>query len=174
MTSTSLFLIITIISIIVLLVSSITAAISANDAYNSGLYGKNSQVTDAHKYLVISSILGFSSLATLIVILITAYVAGDFTYKDISKKNNFSFTRGLIIAILIIVCIITFIVGILSAIAASDLSKVPRTDQINSAYMNSVVSSVFGIAGIAFVVIGLVTYILVSSKTNKKIKTTST
>jgi hypothetical protein len=84
MSANVVFVIMTVIAAILLLVASITSAVGAEDTFNSPLYNTEAKIRSAHQYLTIASALGWSSLAVLIVILITAAVAGGFSTTEVS------------------------------------------------------------------------------------------
>jgi hypothetical protein len=186
MVSTVLFVAMAIIAIILLIIASVTASITAADVFGSPLYNTELQIRAAHQYATIAAILGWSSVAVLLLVFIVAAFTGGFTTTEVSEallsKDNLNkadiitlyteekelstgqITRVIVLVVLIIVAIITFIVGVLAAIAAGYIGSAPVKDaQISSAYTYAIISAVSGIAGIIFMIIAIITYAAIRS-----------
>lgn len=190
MASNALFIIMTIIAAILLLVSGISAAIAASDAFSSSFYS-NSKIRSAHQYLTISAALGISAVATLILILVVAAISGQFTstefsqaffsktsptkediiaaYKAEKSLSAEHTTQIIVLVVLIIVAIIALVVGILSAIGAIQLGSSSQQDnKSRSAYTAAIVSAITGIGGIIMMIIAVVVYFTIR---NSRLKT---
>ena len=195
MASTILFVVMAILACILLLIASITASIGAADAFNSSTYNTNSRTRSAHQYLTIAAALGWSSLVTLIVILIVAAVAGGFSTTEVSQalltKSNPTkadliaaykgekelagghTTQLIVLVILIIVAIVTLVVGVLAVLAAVQLGGVsPKDAKSSSAYTMSIITAVAGVGGIAIMIVAVISYIGIRKARQVQLKET--
>lgn len=193
MVSTVLFLVMAIIAIMLLIIASVTASIAAADAFESSLYNKEPKIRAAHQYAAIAAVLGWSSVAVLVVVFTVAAFTGGFTTAEVSEallaKDNFGkmdiialynedkelsagqITRIVVLIVLIIVAVVTFIIGILAAIAATYLGSSPeKDDKASSAYTYAVASAVAGIAGIIFMGIAVFTYAVLRNTRSAKLR----
>jgi len=191
--ATVLFIVMAVIACILLFIASLSATISAADAYASNQYAIDAKIRGAHQYLAIAAALGWSALAVLIVILIVAVVAGAFkesevseavlTKQEVTKSDLIASYKAekelesgntaqiVVLIILIMVAIITFIVGILATIAAVDLGGViTRDDKVENAYTFAVVSAVSGVGGIGIILVAVAAYIGVRAAKAAKIR----
>lgn len=183
MVSSTLFVIMTIFAIILLLTATLSATIGAAEAYNSVYYTTNSSIRSAFNLLVITLIIGWSSLAVLIVALTVAAVAGGFTKEEVTgylmaKTDNFTTddllkiykdeqtisgtqaTQIIVLVILIIVTIITFIMGVLAATAGIQLGTVVNRDgNSESAYFAAIVAAVAGVGGVILMIVAVLSYV---------------
>lgn len=189
MASTMLFVILIIIVLALLLTISITSAIAAADIASSSAYNIDQKARDAHQQLTIAASLGWSALAILIAILIMAAVTGGFTKDEISNellnsktpskkdllavyKNEKELSKGqsislIVLIVLFIIAIITFVIGILNAIAATNISPIQNVDnKTHTAYTESIIGAVVGIAGV--VIIGISIWIYMVLRNNRK------
>lgn len=193
MASTVLFVIMAVIACILLIVSSLAATYGASEAFGSSLYNKYSQVRSAHQYLTIAAVLGWSSFAVLVVVLIVGAIASGFTlteigdrlltnqsptkadllavYKAEKELSAGSTTQIIILVILIIISLITLVVGILSIVAAIDLGGLPEQDsKSQTAYTASVVAAVAGFGGIAIMIVATIAYIAIKNARENTLK----
>ena len=194
MASTILFVVMTILACLLLLAASIAATIGAIDAFGSNTYN-NPKTRSAHQYLTIAAALGWSSLITLIVILIVAAVAGGFSTTEVSQSlltktnptkadllaaykgekelSSGHTTQIIIIIVLIIVAIITFIVGVLAILAAIQIAGVTSRDpKANNAYTAAIIAAIAGVGGIGIMIIAIISYFGIRAAREKQLKET--
>lgn len=194
------FLIVAILSSILLLIASISATIAAIQVSSNTNYNGNENLNNAHKYLTISAALGWSSLATLIVIMIMVGIAGGYFQRGYDYARQFSknpntndlaeaykekkellsgHTAQIITLIfLILIIIVTLLVGIFSAIAAAQIqSASSNSTNTNSTsqtkgYAAAVVAAVSAIGGTGLLLISLIIFIIFDRKRKTDLKKT--
>lgn len=168
MTSTVLFLIIAVITGILLIVSCITATISAADSFGSSFYNSDPLTRSAHQYLTVASALFWAALIVMIIILIVAIFAGLFapitvsddlllkrdpTVSEITSVKQATqiligtrTTQLIVLIILVLVGLTIFIAAILSAIGAANLGEMNQQDaDSRSAYTTSITAAIVGL-----------------------------
>lgn len=181
MASTIIFVVMTIIAGLLLLIASITSTMAAANIMKSNSYASNQKAKNAYQYLVIAAVLGWSSLVTLIVILIVAVIAGGFTTTQLSTEfinnpnpNKVDLVEGfkvkkslesggttqiIIIIIFIALAILTLIIGILSVMSAVQIGGIPNRDSFaSSAYTETIITAIATIAGIAMLIIAIIAF----------------
>jgi uncharacterized membrane protein YidH (DUF202 family) len=181
------FVILAILACVLLFLASLGSAVAAADIAGSSEFQKNSTVRSAHYNLTIAAILGWTSLAVLIVIICIlgkytglapakTFVIGQILTQDQlvtleAKEKALAAAQtaelfGLVV--LIIIGIIALAVGILAAIGASQLSGVFNLDALlNSAYTWAIVAAIAGIGGIGIMIIIIIAEIAAKSATDK-------
>ena len=190
MTANVLFVVMILFSAIALLIAFISSTIAAADLKGSPSYSTNQNIKDAYTDFTIAAILGGSSLAILIVIMIVAAFTGGFNAATISDELlNTDFitpsdlesaykaeaelsaghtTQIIIIGFLIIIGIITLIIGIFAIIGSIILANLSNGDsKTNSAYTAGVVASVAGVGGIGLMIVAIITYIVIRNNRTK-------
>lgn len=183
-----------IISVVLLFIASIGASIAAGSIFGSSVYSTSSKARSAHSYLTAAAVLGWSSIAILIIILLVAAWSGVFTTVTIPEswstagiltrqdlatamleRKQLSEGHGaqiLVLIFLIIIAIITFIIGILAAIAAGEIAAIAGGDsRSRNAYTWSVVAAVGGIGGIVAMFIAVLVYMSLRSTMAKEVQT---
>lgn len=189
------FLIVAILSSILLLIASISATIAAIQVSSNTNYNGNENLNNAHKYLTISAALGWSSLATLIVIMIMVGIAGGYFQRGYDYARQFSknpntndlaeaykekkellsgHTAQIITLIfLILIIIVTLLVGIFSAIAAAQIqSASANSTSQTKGYAAAVVAAVSAIGGTGLLLISLIIFIIFDRKRSTDLKKT--
>lgn len=187
--STLLFTITVVIAVLLLVIAAIATATGAVECFSSRYYNLEQKVRGAHSNLTTASVLGWTSVGIMIMMIIIAVVAGGFdttevsdallSSKSISSEDMIKLIKGkaelqhgqtssiILLIVLIIVSIIVFAMGILSTIAAVQLSN-PTPGQtsdpkLSTAYTAAIIGAVSGVGGIIFMIIALVTYVAVRS-----------
>ena len=190
MTANVLFVVMILFSAIALLIAFISSTIAAADLKGSPSYSTNQNIKDAYTNFTIAAILGGSSLAILIVIMIVAAFTGGFNavtisdellntdfitpadlesaYKAEAELSAGHTTQIIIIVFLIIIGIITFIIGIFAIMGSIILANLSNGDsKTNSAYTAGVVASIAGVGGIGLMIVAIITYIVIRNNRTK-------
>jgi amino acid transporter len=193
MVSTIIFTVMVLLALIALIIASVTISIAASEAYGSSAFNSETRVRNAHRYLTIGAVLGWTALVVLATILIVAVFAGGFSTTEVSEAllNSANYSRAdyqkllnaekdlksglrtsiIVFVVLIIVAIITLIVGILAAVGAGQLENVRERDgKARSAYNYAVAAAVAGIASIGLMVVAVITYASVRGARAKELQ----
>jgi len=193
MASTILFVVMIIIAALLLFVASLTATLGASESFSSSFYNTDPNIRSAHQYLTIAAALGWSALVVLIVILIVAAIAGEFTSAEISealltkespsKADLLAAYRGekelsagnttqiIVFAILIIIALVTLVVGILAIVAVVLIGAMKQKDNhASSAYTNSIIAASTGVGDILIMIIAIITYSAIRAARAKQLK----
>lgn len=187
MASVGLFIIIAMIIIILLIVVSIFATKGAIDIFSSPNYSSDVNLKSAHRNLTIASVMGWISLALLLVIFFTAFALGAFTILDlvniVGEKANPSkddilkaiksesglssaHTAGIILLVFMtFIGLIILVSGILCASAAVSISKSVNISQgsVKSGYNSSVIAACISIILVVMIVFAMITYVFIKN-----------
>lgn len=175
------FVIVLIIIFILLIIASIYAAIAAGQVFDSALYPTEPKLKDAHSLLVWAAVMGLITVFLIIIVMVVAFATGFFTAANFTNLITssqtptqadlaiiFSSSEKLkaeiaasiwILVLLFILVILTVVVGILCWIASSDINSSPvKDDDVNKAYNSAIIATVTSIAGLFFVILGLIVF----------------
>lgn len=192
MASTTLFLIMAIVALILIIAAGVTSTIGASDIYNSVLYNSNSNAFTARQHLTIAAALSWSNLALLVVILIIMWVTGGFGSLEVStdllkkcyptKCDLIAAYRGekilqsiytteiVILIVLIVIGIIALVIGIEGVVAAVALGNIRNRDSFaNTAYAEAIATAVIGFTTLIVMIIAVILYIGIRSARTKNL-----
>ena len=193
MASTILFVVMAVIAIILLLVAAIFATIGAGRAFASPNYNTDARIRMAHQMLTVAAILGWSSFAVLIVVMIVGAISGGFTTAEVSDlllykqsptrqdlliayTGEKELTSGqvaqiIVLVVLFIVAAIVIILGILTIIAATQLAGVKQQDDdTRGAYTMAIAASVAAVGGVGIMAVAIIAYFAIRSAREKQVQ----
>jgi hypothetical protein len=166
MSSTIIFVILAIITVLTLIGGSVSIAISSSNIFESKEFNNNKKARDAHSNLTISSAVGFSGVAVILLITIIAAFSGGFSVKEFSDEffaninpsvldleNSMNGERVLksgqtgrtvVLIVWIAITILAIAVAILGSIGTGQIGSLSnQDDKSRSAYGSGIAGSVF-------------------------------
>lgn len=199
MPSTTVLVIMFVIAVLLLVVITFASTVAASDLTKSTYYNgpTGGPLRNAHKYLTIAAVIGWSALAVMVIIFGVAWYAGALTLPVITpaflnnaapseadivkahetqqKIEGVTTTGVVLIIVLISLAIVIFVAAVLCVIAAADIAKVSiRDDKANTAYTASIVGAVAGVGVTLSVVVALISYLGIRTYQQQESKKLST
>ena len=162
------------VNVIFLGIAFITLAVSSGFASNSAVrlaglpeYSSNDKLKTAHKYLTWASIIGWITVAVLIIGTILSVVFAP-EETEAGMVTGASAKDYIVYGLLFLTLLSTFAVGILAALAATDIHNSGVTNN-NLSYRNSIISAVLAIVVAVSILIALIARFLYKPSKNKKV-----
>ena len=146
---------------IFLVVSFIVLAISSGFIVNAAIrvaglpeYSTNNSLKNAHRYLVIASVVGWLTVFFLLVATgLAIFFAPEET--EAGAVTGVSTSHYIVDILLVITLLATGAVGVLAAIAANDIHK-SNVSNNNLSYRNAIISAVLAIVVAVFIIAALI------------------
>ncbi|MFK5969295.1 MAG: hypothetical protein QM487_04140 [Candidatus Marithrix sp.] len=165
MASTIIFVILAIVTILTLIGGSVATAVASSNIFDSTEFNNNKTARDAHSNLTISSAVGFSGVAVILLITIIAAFSGGFSVKEFSDEFFANINpsvldlenaeegervlkagqtgRTITMIVWIIITILIIAVAILASIGTGQIGGlVNQDDKSRSAYGSGIAGSV--------------------------------
>lgn len=183
MASTVLLLAVLILAILLLILISAATSVAAYDVQRNGAnYVISPKLRAAHRYLTIASAVGWAALFALVVICLTGWHTGTLTIPIVTtdfltnqavsnidlaqahttadKITGTTTTGYVVLVTLVAVCMIVFAAALLCVLAAGAINGVtPWASYAGTAYTYSIIGAVASLAGLAAMVVAIVTYL---------------
>lgn len=168
------------IALILLIVAGVFATKAAVDVARVKDYGKDPDLSHAHKYLTASAVMTWVSVGLGFIVLIIGFSAGVYfspgpahqaTFETVSKTATGGHGIGgtSMIVLTVITTILLLMTGILSAVAASDMKKSKVAGELyKSGYNSAITAAVIAIGSIGLFVIGMIVYFVSKGSETKK------
>lgn len=151
--SALIFLLIFIVLIAISAVAATYAIKSERALANNPSFSGDQNLQDAHKYLLIAGIVGWTTIGIIILLIVLYLVFG---------AETIMYTGSIVTIILGLLSIaLAATVGILSAIGANDMRKSPNftnQGQDKEAYDDALIASICGIASVGLLIITVIIY----------------